>query len=312
MIPVSLTLQGIYSYKERQTIDFAPLLEANLFGIFGGVGSGKSTILEAISFALYGQTERLSRRDDQKYNMMNLSSSDLYIEFIFLAGVKHEDEYKFTVTGKRNSRRFDDINKFNRMAFKKEADGWLPLEIDSAENILGISYTNFKRTIIIPQGMFQEFIQLEPSKRTVMMMELFNLQKYDLSAKVGVLEAKNLENINQLKGRISQISDESTPEHLQEMERTLRLIAPQLAERVKEQTALTETNNQFVALQKLSLQHQDALKALAEIERQKEDYQKRKPALNNMNDAFRTIRIFCRNIPNKKRMYRPIGLSLSN
>ncbi|NCD41360.1 MAG: hypothetical protein EOL88_04640, partial [Bacteroidia bacterium] len=42
MIPISLTLQGIYSYQEKQTIDFRPLTHARLFGIFGPVGSGKS------------------------------------------------------------------------------------------------------------------------------------------------------------------------------------------------------------------------------------------------------------------------------
>jgi exonuclease SbcC len=46
MIPLKLTLEGIYSYQERQTIDFTALSQAGLFGIFGAVGSGKSSILE--------------------------------------------------------------------------------------------------------------------------------------------------------------------------------------------------------------------------------------------------------------------------
>ena len=45
MVPVRLTLEGIYSYREAQTIEFNRLTEAKLFGIFGPVGSGKSTIL---------------------------------------------------------------------------------------------------------------------------------------------------------------------------------------------------------------------------------------------------------------------------
>ena len=57
MIPVKLTIEGLYSYQERQTIDFSELTEAGLFGIFGKVGSGKSSILEAITFVLYGETE---------------------------------------------------------------------------------------------------------------------------------------------------------------------------------------------------------------------------------------------------------------
>jgi len=275
MIPVRLVLQGIYSYKERQTIEFTPLINAHLFGIFGGVGSGKSTILEAISYALYGKTERLSKHDDQKYNMMNLSSSDLFIEFVFRAGAMHEDEYKFTVTGKRNSRRFEDVKKFDRQAYRKESEGWLPLEIDNAETILGISYDNFKRTIIIPQGMFQEFIQLEPSKRTVMMMDLFNLHKYDLSGKVSVLESRNMSHIDQLKGRISQISDATAPEQIQSMEEQVLLISGQLIENTKEQNSLTDANNLQNTLQSLATQFQEVNKKLVEIESQKDYFAKK-------------------------------------
>lgn len=65
MIPVKLTLKGLYSYKESQTIDFTSLTAAGLFGIFGSVGSGKSSLLEAILLALYGSTERLSDKGEK-------------------------------------------------------------------------------------------------------------------------------------------------------------------------------------------------------------------------------------------------------
>lgn len=67
MLPNKLTLEGLYSYQERQTLDFNYLNHSGLFGIFGAVGSGKSTILEAITFALYGETERLHSRDSRGY-----------------------------------------------------------------------------------------------------------------------------------------------------------------------------------------------------------------------------------------------------
>ena len=45
MIPLRLDIEGLYSYKEKQSIDFTQLTAAGLFGIFGAVGSGKSSIL---------------------------------------------------------------------------------------------------------------------------------------------------------------------------------------------------------------------------------------------------------------------------
>src|SRR5512138_638354 len=117
MIPLSLTIKGIYSYQEKeQTIDFVKLTSAGLFGIFGSVGSGKSTILEAISFALYGETERLNKQDKRGYNMMNLKSDELLIDFIFKSG-ENDGQYRFVAKAKRNSKQFSEVKSINREAF---------------------------------------------------------------------------------------------------------------------------------------------------------------------------------------------------
>ena len=52
MIPIKLEIQGLYSYKEKQIIEFDKLTAAGLFGIFGAVRSRKSSILEAVLLAL--------------------------------------------------------------------------------------------------------------------------------------------------------------------------------------------------------------------------------------------------------------------
>src|SRR5699024_1019652 len=106
MIPIRLSIEGLYSYQKRQLIDFTNLADAGLFGIFGSTGSGKSSILEAISYALYGETERMNAREGRNYNMMNLKSDRAYIEFDFR---NHENRiFRACRELKRNSRRFDD------------------------------------------------------------------------------------------------------------------------------------------------------------------------------------------------------------
>lgn len=205
MIPVQLTIEGLYSYRERQTIDFRNLTEAGLFGIFGAVGSGKSSVLEAISFALYGETERLNMRDKRAYNMMNLKSNSSYIEFDF---VNYENKlFRATRDFKRNSKKFEEV-KPNAVTFYENIDGkWIPLEHSNAEAIIGLSYSNFKRTIIIPQGQFKEFLELGAAERTNMMKEIFNLQKFDLQNNVSALNVKNRSELDQLEGQLKGFED---------------------------------------------------------------------------------------------------------
>ncbi|HEX7870504.1 MAG TPA: SMC family ATPase, partial [Chryseobacterium sp.] len=200
MIPIQLTLEGLYSYQERQKIDFENLTEAGLFGIFGSVGSGKSSILEAISFALYGETERLNARDKRTYNMMNLKSNKSYIEFDF---INYENKkFRATREFRRNSKNFEDVKTPTVTFYEWKNENWIPLEHSNAEKIIGLSYANFKRTIIIPQGQFKEFLELGATDRTNMMKEIFSLQRFDLQNNVSVLNGKNRSELDQLEGQL--------------------------------------------------------------------------------------------------------------
>ncbi len=199
MIPIQLTIAGLYSYQERQTIDFRNLTEAGLFGIFGSVGSGKSSILEAISYALYGETERLHGRDNRAYNMMNLKSKRAYIEFDF---TNFENRiFRATREFKRNSKNFEDV-KTAVVFYEFKNDSWITIEATKADEIIGLSYANFKRTIIIPQGQFKEFLELGAKDRTTMMKEIFNLQKFDLQQNTSILYNKNKSDLDQLEGQL--------------------------------------------------------------------------------------------------------------
>ena len=245
MIPIQLTIEGLYSYQERQTIYFNDLIDAGLFGIFGAVGSGKSSILEAITFALYGETERLNTREKRAYNMMNLKSNVSYIEFDFM---NYEDKhFRITREFKRNSKRFEDIKTPTVVFYEKIEERWIPLDHTNAEIIIGLSYSNFKRTIIIPQGQFKEFIELGATDRTKMMKEIFNLHKYDLQDNSAKLAKDNLAELNKIEGKLQGFEAVSL-EIIEENQTLLKTEEGQYAIVLKEFHSINESFQQLKAL----------------------------------------------------------------
>ncbi len=274
MIPVQLTIKGLYSYQEKQTIDFSKLTAANLFGIFGSVGSGKSSILEAITFSIYGKTDRLNLSgDNRNYNMMNLKSDELLIDFIFETG-KEQAAYRAMVQGKRNSKRFDDVKKLERKAYRRKDGEWIPIETADLEAAIGLSYENFKRTIIIPQGQFQEFLQLGNKDRTQMMKELFNLEKFELYYKVTALETKNNAQKQNLEGQLKQLGA-INPEQIKTYQGQLKQYEDQLKEQSAKLADFQKTEEQLRQLQELKKKLDEADKVVKQLQAQEAGFQSR-------------------------------------
>ena len=258
MIPVRLDIQGLYSYKEKQTVEFEQLTGAGLFGIFGAVGSGKSSILEAILLALYGSTERLSDRGE-KNSMLNLQSEGLLINFEFRSGKNNSKTYLARYAAKRNPKNFEDVRPAEHTFYEKEGDNLIPIT-QGGEEIVGMKKEHFKQTVIIPQGKFREFIDLTPGPRAEMMKELFGLERFDLSQKTGSLLKAVREEKIRLETQLLALVEYS-PEELKAKE-NLR----------SEKTILLEMEEKTFQTLEAESKNQEALQAknLQLIERQKE------------------------------------------
>lgn len=255
MIPVRLTIQGLYSYQEAQTIDFTKLTQAGLFGLFGAVGSGKSSILEAITFAIYGKTERLNQSGDNRYyNMMNLKSNELLIDFEFRSG---SELYRSIVKGKRNSKQFDNVPSLKRSAYRLQEGAWLPVELGELERSIGLNYDHFKRTVIIPQGRFQEFLQLGGADRTQMMKELFHLDRFEFSMQTAALESANMQERKLLEDRLQQLG-RVTEEDLAALQEQLEQMEREDARTKQLLDAALQKRDQLKQIQALELKWMEA------------------------------------------------------
>ncbi|TDQ14784.1 exonuclease SbcC [Algoriphagus boseongensis] len=300
MIPVRLEIEGLYSYREKQTIEFDKLTAAGLFGIFGAVGSGKSSILEAILLALYGSTERLSDRGERA-SMLNLQSDQVLILFTFQAGKNNSNLYLARYFAKRNKKDREKIELGEHVFYRKKGTDWEAIE-ESASDILGMSKEHFKQTVIIPQGKFREFIDQKPSDRAEMMMLLFGLDRFDLSQKTGsLLKATREEKIRletQLKG-LEEISLELLTQK-QEAEKALKTQVSEAKAKLEKSEAsfkvLEQIKNSFLQLQEHKSTLRDLESRKPEIEQKRKDLKEfltakthLKPVWDRLQDAQKDL-----------------------
>ena len=278
MIPKKLIIKGLYSYAEEATIDFDQLSQAHIFGIFGNVGSGKSAILEAMMLALYGEVPRLNKNDNRNYNMMNLKSNDLCVDFEFEAGGK---KYKIIVEAKRNPKKSEDVKLAPQRRFEwdKWTETWQPNNFDTVEAI-GLKLEHFTKTIIVPQNQFQEFLQLKDTERSKMMSDLFNLERFDLAKKAVSLENKNKLKLSEVQIQLEQIGN-VTAAQIQEIETQIadleRLTADDAVLIKEKQQAANEAEQlkkQFEALAK-------SKNRLNELDKQTSQYNALEKQLND-------------------------------
>ena len=260
MIPISLSIEGFYSYQQKQIIDFEKLTKAGVFGIFGATGSGKSAIIEAVVYALYGESERINSREDRSYNMMNLQSNEFTIEFICYSDFT-KTEYKIIAHAKR-SKQFDKVSKTERVCYKKINSTWKPVDLSTIETeVTGLSYNNFIRTVIIPQGKFMDFLQLTATERTNMLKDLFNLHKFELSENVKILESNILHNKTLIEGNLQEVG-EIEPSHIETLQLKEKEILEfgtklksnhiELQQKINEQTAIIAD---FTKLEQLEIEN---------------------------------------------------------
>ena len=299
MLPLILSIEGVYSYQGKQIIDFEQLTNAGLFGIFGKVGSGKSTILESIGFVLYGDTERMNSKDKISYNMLNLKSNKASIEFDFLNF--ENKKYRFVVSWKRE-KKFEKISSFERSAYVWEGGVWKPLPTSNAAEIVGLSYDNFKRTIIIPQGKFKEFLDLTGSNRSEMMKEIFHLQRFDLAPKVGSLK-KNAETIqSEFRGKLEGF-EEVTEEIIEVKKQELVQEQVGLNTKKEESKQLTQAFNVMETLKNDLQTLKDKKEALATLNEQKEAIRLREQQLNRYTLVERIFKAILQDSKTKKQEF---------
>lgn len=189
MRPLRLDLRGFAVFREQTTID---LTDADFFALVGPTGSGKSTILDAICFSLYGQVPRWSGKTVA--NALAPSSTEAAVRMIFDSGGRR---YAVTRVVRRDGK--------GRVATKQagmqllppgfnlalldgdqpvdelgETLAGTPVELDAAVvDVVGLPYDQFTKSVLLPQGDFAAFLHAKPAERQEILVKLLGLEVYD-------------------------------------------------------------------------------------------------------------------------------------
>jgi exonuclease SbcC len=169
--PIRLEVEGFTSFREKQSIDFSGL---DLFAITGPTGSGKSSLIDALVFALYGQVPRVG--DDYK-QLISHGAERLNVLLEFEVG-RSRLRYRVARTARPAGASKQRLERVEGAEAQPLADK--AREIRShIEQILGLDYDGFTRAVVLPQGQFDEFLKGEPKERRKILVSLLNLGIYD-------------------------------------------------------------------------------------------------------------------------------------
>jgi ATPase involved in DNA repair len=188
MRPLKLKISGLNSFRETQEIDFERLGDTGVFGIFGPTGSGKSTILDAITLALYGTVERAANNTQ---GILNHAETSLAVELTFVLGSGEKRKYyRAERSYKRSGEKTVKASTCRLVQLIGSQETVLTNKAEEMgkkiREILGLTIDDFTRAVVLPQGKFAEFLTIKPKDRREMLERLFALEIYgkDLSARL--------------------------------------------------------------------------------------------------------------------------------
>jgi exonuclease SbcC len=167
--PLKLVVEGFTSFRDKVEIDFTRL---DLFAVTGPTGAGKSSLIDAIVFALYGVVPRVG--DDYK-QLISHGRERLSVMLEFAAG---KERYRIVRTARPDRASQQRLERITGGPAEPVADRARDIRAE-VERILGLDYDGFTRAVVLPQGQFDAFLKGEPKERRKILVALLGLEVYE-------------------------------------------------------------------------------------------------------------------------------------
>ena len=180
MRPLKLTMKAFGSYAQETVVDFESF-NGGLYLIVGKTGAGKTTIFDAISFALFGEPSGSERKTAMLHSDFVPKSEDTVVKLEFLhQGKRYRVERSLHFPKKRGTNEYDDdVSK--KAVFYAEGESPIDKETRVTErcvNLLGINAGQFKSIVMLAQGEFREFMKADDKVKGAILGKLFDNSEY--------------------------------------------------------------------------------------------------------------------------------------
>lgn len=185
-----LRITGIGPFAGTHTVDFSAFEDSGLFLLDGPTGAGKSTLIDAITFALYGDVARTKDASKDRLRSNHISDSDpseADLVFEVATGIYRVTRTPaYTPAGKKSQR--NSKSTLTRVVEDPDApDGWRTVEPIASgprdvgyeiPRIVGLDKDQFLQTIVLPQGKFSQFLNATSDARELILRDIFDTQIY--------------------------------------------------------------------------------------------------------------------------------------
>lgn len=177
MRPIKLTMNAFGSFLETTVIDFEVLNSAGFYLVTGETGSGKTTIFDAIMFALYGEPSGNIREQEGFRNDLADDKNKTYVELVF-----EKDHKQYTITRSPKyfvSSRTTALTEKAELVFDDQVIEKKKAVDEKILEIIGLTVEQFRQVIMLAQGEFMKLIHSDSKKKDEIFRKIFGTEILD-------------------------------------------------------------------------------------------------------------------------------------
>ncbi|HET9649544.1 MAG TPA: SMC family ATPase, partial [Microlunatus sp.] len=214
MRPVRLDLDGFASFRDPAGIDFT---DADYFAFVGPTGSGKSTVIDALTFALYGSAPRWGRETSNQYALAP-TANRCTVRLVFdVAGERYVVAREVRRSGSAIQQKSCTLERYLDPAATGDVLADEPTESLAGDprsvkarviELLGLEFDDFCTCVVLPQGEFQTFLKATAAERQAILLKLIGGRHYDAIGKVAGRQARDAEaRVDALTAQLAEYAD---------------------------------------------------------------------------------------------------------